>query len=337
MSRVRRVRSLFAQPSEAPHPLLEVTEEDRRYLNSLYDDTVPLPAEAHELDPGNPKLIELREAYAVLDLPVVVRSRWHHGAVDSFLDLRWFRGETLFVWHYRERPRISRLKYFIYARYVRDNDRLRLFERLEEDGLFGCWTFTYPGLGTVSRDLLQSINEINFLDRALELSRLPSVKVLDIGAGYGRLAHRMISALPNVTEYYCVDAVPEATFLSDWYLRYRGCIPPARTIRLDRLDEEVKVRDFSLAVNMHSFSECPLPAIRWWIEWLADLEVPNLLIVPNEPDALLSTEPDGRRLDFEPLLNAVGYELVRREPVIRDPAVRELLPLNDHFYLFARP
>jgi len=336
MSAVQRIRDLLARPPEDTHPLLEVTAEDRRYVTSLYDDAVPLPDEARELEPDHPQLTDLRRAYDGLDLPVLIPSRWNDGAVGSFLDLRWFRGETLFVWHYRERPRISSLKYFIYTRYVRDNDGLGLLDRLEEDGLFGCWRFTYPGWGTVSRDLLQSVNEINFLDRALNLSRLASLGVLDIGAGYGRLAHRMTAALTNVTDYCCVDVIPEATFLSDWYLRYRGCAPPARAVRLDRLNEEVQPKKFTLAVNMHSFSECPLAAVRWWVEWLAGLEVPNLLIVPNEPDALLSTEPDGRRQDFEPLLSSAGYTLARREPVIRDEAVRELLPLSDHFYLFSR-
>jgi hypothetical protein len=38
-----------------------------------------------------------------------------------------------------------------------------------------------------------------------------------------------------------------------------------------------------------------------------------------------------------PVLEAAGYELVKREPVIRDEAVRELLRLDDHFHLFERP
>jgi SAM-dependent methyltransferase len=306
-------------------------------VTSLYDDAVALPAEAErELMPDNPRLQELCDAYSALELPVLARSRWSERAVGSFLDLRWFRGETLFVWHYREMPRISRLKYYVYARYVRDNDALGLLEHLEEDGLFGCWTFGYAGWKPVSRDLLQSVNELNFLERALGLSSCPSLTVLDIGAGYGRLAHRMASAFPGLVDYCCVDAVPEATFLSEWYLAYRGCSPPARAVRLDRLDAELSPGAFTLGVNMHSFSECPLAAIAWWLQWLVRLEVPNLLIVPNEPNELLSTERDGRRLEFEPLLRDAGYRLATREPVIRDPAVRELLPLPDQFHLFRR-
>jgi hypothetical protein len=312
-----------------------LSPEDRRYLTTIYDDTVPLPPQAEgELLSSNPELVELREAYAALDLPVLARSRWHNEAVGSFLDLRWFRGETLFMWHYREPPRITQLKYFMFARYVAERDTLGLLERLEEDGAFGCWSYSYIGLGRVSRDLLQSINEILFLERRLQIAQRTPLRVLDIGAGYGRLAHRMAAALPNLVDYCCTDVVPEATFLSSWYLHYRGCVPPARVVRLDRIHAELGA-GFELAVNIHSFSECPLAAVRWWIDLAAGLRIPHLLIVPNEPTELLSTEADGSRLDFAPVLADAGYRLERREPVIDDPAVRQLLPLHDHFHLFA--
>jgi SAM-dependent methyltransferase len=324
------------EPPGPPRELVTITAEDREYLTKLHQDTVPLPAAAQELVPDHPDLVDLRHAYEALDLPVVVRSRWHDGAVGSFLDLRWFRGETLFVWHYREIPRISHLKYYVFARYVRDRDHLGLLDRLEEDGLFGCWTFSYPGWGQVSRDLLQSVNEISFLDRTLQLSKRSDLSVLDIGAGYGRLAHRMATALPSLADYCCTDAVPEATFLSQWYLHFRGCSPPARVVRLDRIESELEPGSFDLAVNIHSFSECPLAAIQWWVDLVARLEVPHLLIVPNEPQELLSTEPDGSRRDFTRILDSAGYGLEHREPVIADPAVRGLIPLRDQFHLFKR-
>jgi SAM-dependent methyltransferase len=334
-ARLRRLVSR-PQPPGPPLELITLTPEDREYLTKLYQDTVPLPASAMELVPDHPELVELRQAYQALDLPVVVRSRWHEGAVGSFLDLRWFRGESLFVWHYRELPRISRLKFYVYARYVRDHDHLGLLDRLEEDGMFGCWTYSYPGWPEVSRDLLQSIVEISLLDRTIQISTRPELSVLDIGAGYGRLAHRMTTALSTVVDYCCVDVVPEATFLSRWYLEYRGCSPRARVVRLDRIEAELEPGAFDLAVNIHSFSECPLAAIQWWINVLVKLNVPYLLVVPNEPQELLSTEPDGERQDFSGALAAAGYLLERREPVIADPAVQELIPLRDQFHLFRR-
>ncbi|HEY1523456.1 MAG TPA: putative sugar O-methyltransferase [Solirubrobacteraceae bacterium] len=334
-ARLRRFVSR-PEPPGPPAELVTITAEDREYLTKLYQDTVPLPTAAQELVPDHRELVELRAAYESLDLPVVVRSRWHEGAVGSFLDLRWFRGETLFVWHYREIPRISQLKYYVFARYVLDRDHLGLLDRLEEDGMFGCWTFSYPGWREVSRDLLQSVNEISFLDRTLQVSQRSDLSVLDIGAGYGRLAHRMATALPGLANYCCTDVIPEATFLSRWYLAYRGCSPPARVVRLDRIESELEPGSFDLAVNMHSFSECPMAAIQWWVDLVARLEVPYLLIVPNEPQELLSTEPDGSRRDFSPILTTAGYALEHREPVIGDPAAQELIPLRDHFHLFKR-
>jgi putative sugar O-methyltransferase len=187
----------------------------------------------------------------------------------------------------------------------------------------------------VSRDLLESVNEIAFLERRLGLSRLDGFSVLDVGAGYGRLAHRMASAFPNLRDYCCVDAIPESTFVSDYYLRHRGCAPPARVVRLDELERELRPGAFDLAVNIHSFSECPLEAIAGWIDVLRRLGVPRLLLVPNEPDRLLSLEQDGSRRDFAPLLAAAGYREEHREPVYDDPAVEELVGVRDRFFLFS--
>lgn len=334
------MRRLRPRPSAGSDPLAEVltpSAEDRRYLGSLHDESVPLPAGAEqELRRDNPRLRELRRHYAALDLPVTRASRWDPEAIESFLDLRWFRGETLITWHYRELPRVTRLKYFVLLDYVLERDELGLLESLDEDGAFGCWTYEYPGRPKVSRDLLDSVNEISFLERHLGLSRRPGVRVLDIGAGYGRLAHRMCSGLSNLKDYCCVDAIAESTFVCEYYLRYRGCSPPARVVSLDRVQHELRPGSFDLALNVHSFSECPLEAVAWWMDELVRLAPQWLLVVPNEPEKMLSLEPDGSRRNFLPLLEAAGYALHAREPVLDDPAVAELLRHDDHFHLFRR-
>ncbi|MFL5845930.1 MAG: putative sugar O-methyltransferase [Solirubrobacteraceae bacterium] len=300
----------------------------------LHDDRVPLPpgAQAH-LRGDHPRLLELRAAYDAVDLPVRVPSRWSAERVDAFLDLRWFRGETLITWHYREGPRVDELKYFTMLAAVRERDEPGLLDRLTEDGLFGCWTFEYAGAPRVSRDLLESVNELLFLDRQLGLSQRDDVRVLDIGAGYGRLAHRMTEAF-RVADYCCVDAVAESTFLSEYYLGFRGVAPPARVVALHELETSLEPGAFDLAVNVHSFSECTLAAVEWWIALLARLRVPELLIVPNEPTELLALEPDGTRRDFAPALAAAGYELVAREPAYADPAVRALVGVGDHLHRY---
>lgn len=328
-------RRLVGRPRDAHPDLVQLTPEDRRYLTSLYDDSVPLPRGAEEeLSSTNPRLRELRERYARLDIPALAASRWSSDAVESFLDLRYFRGETLITWHYRELPRISALKFFVFGRYIEERDPRRLLARLGEDGAFGCWTFSYPGHGIFSRDLLESVNEIMFLERELHISQRERFSVLDIGAGYGRLAHRMAGAFPQLSDYCCVDAIPESTFLSDYYLAFRGSVPPARVVALDTFQAELDPQAFDLAINIHSFSECTHEAVEWWMGEIERLCIPYLLIVPNDPTELLTLESDGTRRDFAQLVERAGYRLVRREPVIDDPAVRELLRLDDHYYLF---
>jgi len=334
----RRLRELARprDPGPQPHPdLIRLTPEDHRYLTTLHDDSVPLPPSAlEELTEDNPRLRSLREGYSKLDLPVCQPSRWTRHAVEDFLDLRYFRGETMITWHYRELPRITALKYFVFTRYILEKDPERLLYKLGEDGAFGCWTYSYPGYGRFSRDLLDSVNELLFLERSLKLSDRPAFTALDIGAGYGRLAHRMATAYPQLRDYTCVDAIPETTFVSEYYLRYRRCTPPARVVPLHEIDEQLVPNSFDLAINIHSFSECTYAAVEWWIELLARLAVPDLLLVPNEPTELLTLEPDESRRDFAPLLENAGYRLVHREPVIDDPAIRELMRLDDHFHLY---
>jgi SAM-dependent methyltransferase len=329
------------RPAPEPDPILEliaISDEDRRYLTTLHDETTPLPADAErELTPDNPRLLELREAYAASGLPpATAASRWSAEAVESFLDLRWFRGESLITWHYRELPRVSELKFFVLLEHVRQKDRLGLLDRLREDGAFGCWTFEYPGHGRVSRDLLESINELSFLDRELGVSGRESFSVLDVGAGYGRLAHRFAEAFPQLADYCCVDAIAESSFVCEYYLRHRGVAPPARVVGLHEVESALEPGSFDLAVNIHSFSECPYAAVAWWIEQLARLEVPRLLIVPNHPTELLTLEADGSHRDFAPALREAGYELRAREPVLDDPAVRSLVGVEDQFHLFER-
>jgi SAM-dependent methyltransferase len=214
-----------------------------------------------------------------------------------------------------------------------DRDHRGLVASLGEDGAFGCWTYDFPGYPRCSRDLLDSVNELLFLDRTLSLFDQKGLRVLDIGAGYGRLAHRAAQALPGLADWCCVDAVPESTFLSEFYLAFRGVAPPTRVVALDEVPA-LEPGSFDLAVNVHSFSECTRAAIAWWMAELERLRVPRLFLVPNEPSGFLSTEPDGRRLDYLPVLESHGYHLSTEELVFNDPAVRALMDIHDRFCIF---
>lgn len=312
-----------------------INPEERRYLASPYDNRLPLPPGAVDvLRDDNPRLIELRQAYADLDFPVCTHSVWRPKKLSGDLELAWFRGDNAYVWQHRQMRSNIRLRQYLALRDIETRDQLGLLERLEEDGLFGCWTFQYGRRPPISRDLLESINEINFLHRQLGIANRKNLSVLDIGAGYGRLAHRMCQALPNLVRYDCVDAVPESTFLCEYYLDFRGVNERAQAVPLHLLQRLAPPGAYDLAVNIHSFSECTLAAVRWWLQRLVKLKVPYLLVVPNAPEELLTVEPDGRRLDFAPDVEAVGYHLIHKAPVYADDELRELIGIRDHFFLF---
>lgn len=290
------------------------------------------------------RLADLRNRYAEVQLPVATHSVWQSRS-DSLMqteigwggvDLRNFRGQSAYVWDYGAAGfEATDLKLYIFARHVLDKDQFGLLGTLIEDGDFGCSTFEYAGVGLVSRDLLDSILEISFLGRHLGLFERNDLRVLDIGAGYGRMAHRLLTAHPQLETYACADAVPESTFLSEFYLRHRALEHRAEVVPLDELDLRLQPdAGFNLAINIHSFSECTYEAIEWWLRRIKYVGVRHLMIVPNESTQFLSVETDGSRRSYAPLLQELGYELIAQEPVFDDAQVRSLIGVEDCMFLF---
>lgn len=302
-----------------------------------HDGSRPVPADlAPILDDRNPDLVHLRERYRRLDSPYRPGRFWRRSRRLRDLNLKYFRGDNAYIWQLRQLGDDARLKCFLFARYIGFLDEHELLERTHEDGAFGCWSFDFQSLPTASRDLLDSVNEMYFLDRHWGLLSRTGFTVVDIGAGYGRLAHRMVECVPGLKRYLCADAIPESTFLSEQYLRHRHVDHKAAVLRLDEVADRLAAERPQLAVNIHSFSEMPLSSVEAWVGLLADTGVPTLMIVPNEGDQLLSLEDDYLRLDFTPVLEQHGYVLTAREPTIADRDVRELVGVGDWFMLFER-
>lgn len=261
------------------------------------------------LDPENPALVDLKRRYR--DHPATDHVQWDDGDVAHGVDMANFRGDNLYVFQTR---RNSEMQYYLTTIYVAACDQLDAFVKLDEDGAFGAATYEFDGRSGVSRDLLDSVLEMNFLERQIEISKQTGLTVLDIGAGYGRLAHRMVETFPNIEQYYCADAVAYSTYLCNFYLKYRGVQDRAQSVPLDRLEPTLKDQSIDLAINIHSFSECKRSVIRWWLDVVAERHVRWLLIVPNTGDELTSAEVDGTRENFQPDIEARGYRLAAKRP-----------------------
>jgi hypothetical protein len=294
----------------------------------------PLPPGAEEvLRPDHPLLAEYERRYD--GHPAADSSQWSRDYIRNTIDIRFFRANSSYVW--QQWDSADPFRYGLATYYTRLHDRFGLFDRLHEDGLFGAETYEIDGV-TVSRDLLDSIAELTFLEEEVGLSR-GDVTILDIGAGYGRLAHRTTTAFDNI-RYLCTDAVPLSTFLSGYYLGFRGITDRASVIPLDEVADVVAETEIDLAVNIHSFAECPVSAIEWWLDLLGRSTVRHLLIVPNTKTQLLSKERNAPRIDFMPLVRQAGFDLVRMRPKYGDSDFMQQHGLHGPFpmfyFLFAR-
>ncbi len=299
--------------------------------------SAPLPREALDtLRADHPRLLDLKSRYQNVDLPVIDHSRWTNDFIASDIELNYFRGDNAYVFQYRDFNTDS--DYVLTAYHLKSIDRLGLFERLTEDELFGIYAFPFNEEGLVSRDLLDSIAEIYFLEESIQLAQREKLRMLDIGAGYGRLAHRMTTAFPKSVECFCVDAIPESTFISEFYLRFRGVDDRARVVPLDEIEDLLAHQSIDLATNIHSFSECTLATVRGWLDLVRAHEVPYLMIVPNAEDncgtRLVTLETDHRRIDYLPEIERRGYRLRASRPKFPAPSVQKHGVSPTHYYLF---
>lgn len=290
-----------------------LTDGDRKYLQ--FD---------------NPRLLELIEKYAAIDSDVTVPVVWEEGIIDKDA-LRYFRGENAYVW--QSRSGNSEINYALTTYYMLSGDKQRFLKSLKEDDSFGVNTFEIAGK-TISRDLLDSIHEISFLEKHLDIFNSSKLNILDIGAGYGRLAHRMCEAVTNLEGYYCVDAIPVSTFLCEYYLRYRKVDNKAQAIPLHEL-ESLNGKNINLAINIHSFSECSPSAIDWWCKFIAGQGIKHLMIVPNPGNhggSKLATTPGEH--DFMSIIENAGYKLIVKETKYDDPCLQRSGIFPTYYYLF---
>ena len=68
----------------------------------------------------------------------------------------------------------------------------------------------------------------------------------------------MLAGLPNIAEYLCTDAVPVSTFLSEYYLRFRGLQDRATVVPLDEIEGNIQLQK-RMSGNAPYYVLGPLP------------------------------------------------------------------------------
>ena len=227
-----------------------------------------LPKEAKEyLRPNNPRLLELKARYSNFDPKVTTADVWQDGIIQAS-DLASFRRDNPYVWQVRGRKQnVNDLSYALTYYALKASDSTRdVLASLDEDDLFGVHLFQADGRN-ISRDLLDSVREIEFIRKHVNIDA-PDTSILDIGAGYGRLVYRLSQTSPTGVRVFGTDAIAELTFLSEFYLRFRSA-DRATVVPLDEIDAFFASTSIKLVTNIHSFSECTMDAIEWWVQRLS--------------------------------------------------------------------
>ena len=141
------------------------------------------------------------------------------------------------------------------------------------DSEFGAITCVTKSLGIVNRMWLDANMEVQMMRRHVDLR---TMDVLDIGAGYGRLAAVMAQYVKSFT---CVDAVPISTEICRTYCKRFA--PGVKVISLDEFKAQADKLHFDLAINVHSWNECQFDEVKLWLDVLVEMGVPWLFTVTH--------------------------------------------------------
>jgi len=189
------------------------------------------------------------------------------------------------------------------ARWLIENGGRRYLELFDEDGAFGAEVHEVDGY-RLSRDVVDSALEIMFLERCIWVD-LSGLRIVDIGAGYGRFAHRFTARHPGAI-VYCTDAIEISQRVCAKYLAHRRAIR-AIVVSSSHLNQIAVAPD--LVVNIHSWSECTLPEVVWWLDWIADREIPRIFIVPHDGPAFGTWGGEWNAPSYKPELERRGYRI----------------------------
>lgn len=161
---------------------------------------------------------------------------------------------------------------------------------------------------TVCLDYLQAVLEVGFIQRSVDLA---GARVLEIGAGYGRTCHTLLSN-HDIAEYWIVD-LPNTLSLSRAYLREvldDKQFARMMFVAVDDIDEALRRARFDLCVNIHSFAEMMPETVRAYLD-LID-EKCRAFYAKNPIGKFLDKRIDGEFKGSEPIRMALATGPLRQ-------------------------
>jgi putative sugar O-methyltransferase len=118
---------------------------------------------------------------------------------------------------------------------------------------------------SICLDYLQAFYELEFINRCVDINRL---RFLEIGGGYGRTCHAIISN-SNVKEYFIVD-LKNCLNLSRNYLRKVLSSDKFKVVKFILADsfDLLKNEYFDICINIDSFAEMDLSAVQNYLGYI---------------------------------------------------------------------
>ncbi len=201
-------------------------------------------------------------------------------------------------------PRYFAALHHVYRVALAPRDKWGLLDTLQEPEL-GSGDAVIDGGRRMSLDFLQSVDEFYRIQEALDFAREDPITFCEIGAGYGRLADVILSAMPNAR--YRIFDLPESLMLAQYYLTARhpdrraALYPESAAVLADpaRLAEHSLVfgvpdllkslpkRSVDVFLNVYSFMEMSRAQIEAYFALIADREMGALFLKQHEREVNL--------------------------------------------------
>jgi SAM-dependent methyltransferase len=181
---------------------------------------------------------------------------------------------------------------------------------LEEPALGGPFPVSWRGR-LISQDLANTALEVRSISDALE-GRSPR-RILEVGAGYGRTAHALLSIFPDAS--YTIIDIPPALEISRWYLT---SLFPDRDLEFFDAHERDSGASFDLAVSISSLAEMARSEIDRYLALFAQRGAPGSVVYLKQW-AHWYNPVDRLELKFSDYVPPGGRELfIRRASVQSD-------------------
>jgi putative sugar O-methyltransferase len=163
-------------------------------------------------------------------------------------------------------------------------------------------------------DYLQAVLELGFIERRLDLTE---ARVVEIGAGYGRTCHALLSN-HDLVSYHIID-LPNTLRLSRGYLHATLDAERFDKITFVPVDEVEQVLGscrFELAININSFTEMPPDTVRAY-----------LALIDRRCTAFYVKNPVGKYMDKTLDGHTQGREVVRM--ALETGLLRQIVDIDD--------